>query len=227
MFRNILIDAVNAHGFQRVEASEGVDFFRYKKDGAERYLILKALGELCTIDELHGEVLGLLPSSLKIEPSFNKNCDLVLVHRIKTLSEFKRIESAALAFEEDPYHFKKYFLYYAEAEEKLISGKTYSDFLATIFKMDEFSDYKKNPLNPSLYGLAARTLIKLPFLEVPKSQKTLQSLSDIVLSAVSEKNLEKTFGLILSQTQQADIDVLVKELVREELENIKTANPGV
>lgn len=227
MLSSILIQAAKNHGFTLVNSGMNIEFFQRKNGGAERYLIFKTFNELCSINELHGRVLNALPESLRIEPSFSKNCDLVLVYKLKNLSDFKDIEQAALAFEEDPYHFKKYFLYFSEAEEKLIKGKECEDFVSVILKMDEFDGYKKNPLKPSFYSVAARTFIKLPFLEVPKSQKTLQSLTDNVISIVNENNLKTTFEKISAHAQNEDIEALIQELISEELENIKAADSGI
>lgn len=227
MLSSILNQAAKAHGFTTVSSNEETVFLQRKNGDSERYLILKTLSQVCPIDELHEKILSTLPESLRIEPSFSKNCDLVLVHKMKNLSDFKIIESAALAFEENPYHFKKYFLYFSEAEEKLINGKSYDDFVQVILKMDEFEGYEKNPLKPSFYSVAARLFIKLPFLEVPKSQKTLQSLSDNVVAGVSENGLQRTFLSLTKNLQNEDIEALVQELINEELENLKAADSGV
>lgn len=227
MLSSILNQAARNHGFTTVSSTEDTEFFQRKNGDSERYLILNTLDKICPIDELHEKILSALPESLRVEPSFSKNCDLVLVHRMKNLSDFKSIEPAALAFEENPYHFKKYFLYFSEAEEKLIEGRNYEDFVQIILKMDEFEGYKKNPLKPSFYSVAARIFIKLPFLEVPKSQKTLQSLSDNVAAGVSENSLQSTFLRLTKNLQNDDIDALVQELINEELENFKAADSGV
>jgi hypothetical protein len=226
MLRNVLIQAAKRHNFELVSSVEQTEFLLRKNGNAERYLVLKTMDNLCSIDELHEEVLKILPLALKVEPSFSKNCDLVLVHKLKKLADFKDIENVALAFEEDPFHFKKYFLYFADAEEKLIVNKSYDDFVSVILKMDEFNDYKKDPLKPSLYSVAARTFIKLPFLEVPKSQKSLQSLEDSVTAVVAENKLQRTFASV-KQAKVEDTETLMQELINEELENFKTTDSGI
>ena len=227
MLKDILLDAATSHSFEVVVTSENAIFLKKKDGRAERYLILKQLDILVSIDDVHAEVIQNLPEQLRIEPSFSKNCDLVIIHKLAELSDFKKIENTALEFEENPYHFKKYFLYYSDAEDRAIKSKTFSDFSSMILKMDEFADYKNNPLTPSFYSLAARTFIKLPFLEVPHSQKILQTLPDSVSARVNEDGLNKTFESVLKYAINQDAELLAQELINEELENIKAANSGI
>jgi hypothetical protein len=228
MLKEILIEGAQAHGFELVESIVDADFFRRKNLGAERYLILKSLGSLDTIENIQSGLLNSIPKSLSDEPSFNKNCDLVLIHQFKNLADFKKLEDVILTYEEDPYHFKKYFLYFSESEEKALQGKKYNDLVSVILEMDEFESYKKNPLMPSFYSVAARVFIKLPFLEVPRSKKTLQTLSDDVTAVVAEAGLQDTLKHITSYTNTSEnAEALVQELIDEELENIQAANTGI
>jgi len=228
MLREILLEGAAAHGFENVYSEVNTDFLRRKSGGTERYLVLKVLEELLPVDAVHEQVLTSVPDTLTREPAFNKNCDLVLIHRVAHLADYKGIEKIILSYEEDPYHFKKYFLYFISAEEELAKGKSYSDFASVIPNKLAFSDYKKDPLRPSFYSLAARIFIKLPFLEVPRSTKELVPLSVEVDNAVSESGLGDIYHKISSSLSESDnIDALVQELISEELENIEAADPGV
>lgn len=221
MLRKILIEAAQEHSFKHIKSIHDVDFFERKIAGAERYLILKSLDFLDTIQNIQNELLISIPESFSIEPSFNKNCDLVLINKLPNLADFKQQENIILTYEEDPYHFKKYFLYFSEVEEKAIQGKNYRDFSSVVFEMDKFEQYKENPLKPSFYSLAARIFIKLPFLAVPRSHETLQPLSDDVTAVVAEAGLQKTHNQISSYTNTSENAlILAQELIDEELENI-------
>ncbi|MDD4962627.1 MAG: hypothetical protein PHI11_01765 [Gallionella sp.] len=221
MLKKILIEGAQEHSFKLIKSIQDTDFFERKIAGAERYLILKSMDLLDTIENIQSEVLTSIPESFSIEPSFNKNCDLVLIHKLKNLADFKNLENKILTYEENPYHFKKYFLYFSDSEERAIQGKNYNDFFSVVLKMDEFESYKKNPLTPSFYSLAARIFIKLPFLAVPRSKKTLQTLSDDVAAVVAEAGLQQTHSQIASHANTPEsADALVKELINEELENI-------
>jgi hypothetical protein len=221
MLKKILIEAAEQHGFKLMNSIQDTDFFERKIDGAERYLILKSLGVLDTIENIQSELLNSIPEFFSKEPAFNKNCDLVLIHRLQNLADFKEQENTILTYEEDPYHFKKYFLYFSDTEDKAIQGKHYGDFSSIVHEMDEFERYKENPLTPSFYSLAARVFIKLPFLGVPRSLKTLQPLSDDVTAVVAEAGLQQIHSRIASYTNTTDnASTLAQELIDEELENI-------
>lgn len=228
MLKRILVEGAIDHGFELVESVRGNDFLKRKIADAERYLILKSLDSLDTIESIQSDLLKSIPDSLSMEPSFNKNCDLVLIHKLQNLADFKTLENIVLTYEEDPYHFKKYFLYFSDYEETALQEKKYADLTSIILKMDEFESYKKNPLTPSLYSLATRVFIKLPFLEVPRSNKTLQTLSDGVTALVAEAGLQTTFNHIASSTNTPDrAEALVQELIDEELENIQATDTGI
>ena len=221
MLKKILIEAAQKHSFVLINSTQDTDFFERKIAGAERYLILNSLNSLDTIENIQSELLNTIPESFSKEPSFNKNCDLVLIYKLQHLADFKELEHKILTYEENPYHFKKYFLYFSDSEETAIQGKNYDDFLSVVLKMDEFESYKKNPLIPSFYSLAARVFIKLPFLAVPQSNKTLQTLSDNVTAVVAEAGLQKIHTQIASHTNTTEnVEALIQELIDEELENI-------
>lgn len=227
MLKKILVEAAVSQSFTVVSERDNSVFLKRKDGRAERYLIIKNITVLEPIEQIHEQIFLELPESLSSEPSFNKNCDLVLIHKLVSLADFKNIEDKALEYEEDPYHFKKYFLYFSDAEERAINGKDFSSFLEIILNMTEFADYKKNPLKPSFYSIAARTFIKLPFLAVPRSKKILQALPDSVSARLAEEGLSGTLETVVKTANRFDVELIAQELINEELENIKTANSGI
>jgi hypothetical protein len=62
--------------------------------------------------------------------------------------------------------------------------------------MDEFDEYKKDPLKPSFHSLVTRVFIKFPFLEIPKFSKSFQNLFDSVSEKVNVENLVKPMILL-------------------------------
>jgi|SRR5471030_292652 len=227
MLKNILVEAAISQSFTVVSELDNSIFLKRKDGRAERYLIIRKITVLEPIETMHEKIILGLPESLRAEPSFNKNCDLVLLYKLANLSDFKKIEDNALEYEEDPYHFKKYFLYFSDAEERAIGGKDFASFSEIILNMTEFADYKKNPLNPSFYSIAARTFIKLPFLAVPRSTKILQALTDSVSARLAEEGLSDTLDTVVKASNRYDVELIAQELINEELENIKAANSGV
>jgi len=227
MLKNILVEAANSQSFAVVSEIDNSIFLKRKDGRAERYLIIRNITILEPIEKIHEKIILGIPDSLRAEPSFNKNCDLVLIYKLDELADFKKIEDSALEYEEDPYHFKKYFLYFSDAEERAINGKDFSNFSEIILNMTEFAEYKKNPLKPSFYSIAARTFIKLPFLAVPRSRKTLQALSDSVSARLAEENLSDTLETVVKASNLYDVELIAQELINEELENIKAANSSI
>ncbi|WP_047472198.1 ABC-three component system middle component 1, partial [Acinetobacter pittii] len=164
--------------------------------------------------------------SAQKHPAFKKNCDLILIYKVDFLNDFNGIEEQILEIEENPYYFKKYFFYYSDAEEKLLLGKNYGDFKSQIKKMDEFDEYKKDPLKPSFHSLVTRVFIKFPFLEIPKFSKSFQNLFDSVSEKVNVENLVKTYDFI-GKFEADNIDEVIAELLNEELENIKASDSSI
>lgn len=226
MLKKIMHEAVNDSGFILEKSSDITDFF-IKEDGeAQRYLIVHVLDQLLSVESIHELINESLPDEMQKQPAFKKNCDLILIYKVNFLNDFNGIEEQVLEIEENPYYFKKYFFYYSDAEEKLLLGKSYEDFKIQIKKMDEFDEYKKEPLKPSFHSLVTRVFIKFPFLEIPKFSKSFQNLFDSVNEKVNAESLVKTHDLI--RKYEADsIDDVIAELLSEELENIKASDSSI
>lgn len=226
MLKKIMHEAMNDSGFILEESTGNTDFFIKKNGEAQRYLIIHVLDQLLSVESIHELVNESLPEKIQKQPAFKKNCDLILIYKVNFLNDFNEIEEQVLEIEENPYYFKKYFFYYSDAEEKLLFGKSYGDFKSQIKKMDEFDEYKKDPLKPSFHSLVTRVFIKFPFLEIPKFSKSFQNLFDSVSEKVDAENLVKTYGLI-GKYEADSIDEVIAELLSEELENIKASDSSI
>lgn len=226
MLKKIMHEAVNDSGFILEKSSDNTDFFIKENGEAQRYLIIHVLDQLLSVENIHEIVNESLPETMQKQPAFKKNCDLILIYKVDFLSDFNGIEEQVLEIEENPYYFKKYFFYYSDAEEKLLLGKSYEDFKSQIKKMDEFDEYKKDPLKPSFHSLVTRMFIKFPFLEIPKFSKSFQNLFDSVSEKVNADNLVKTYDLI-RKYEENSIDEVLSELLNEELENIKASDSSI
>jgi len=226
MLKKIMHEAVNDSGFILEKTSDNTDFFIKENGEAQRYLIIHVLDQLLSVENIHELVNESLPETMQKQPAFKKNCDLIIIYKVDFLSDFNGIEEQVLEIEENPYYFKKYFFYYSDAEEKLLLGKSYEDFKSQIKKMDEFDEYKKDPLKPSFHSLVTRMFIKFPFLEIPKFSKSFQNLTDSVSEKVNANDLVKTYDLI-RKYEANNIDEVLSELLNEELENIKASDSSI
>lgn len=226
MLKEIMHEGVKDSGFILEKSSDNTDFFIKENGEAQRYLIVHVLNQLLSVESIHELINESLPETMQKHPAFKKNCDLVLIHKVDFLNDFNGIEEQVLEIEENPYYFKKYFFYYSDAEEKLLLGKSYEDFKSQIKKMDEFDEYKKDPLKPSFHSLVTRVFIKFPFLEIPKFSKSFQNLFDSVNEKVNAGSLVKTYDLI-KKYEAESIDDVIAELLSEELENIKASDSSI
>ncbi|WP_322034021.1 ABC-three component system middle component 1 [Paraburkholderia sp. J76] len=226
MIEKILFEIVKKAGFECILSDESYSFFVSTGD-TQRYLIFAALSQLPEVDQLHEIVLSKAPLELSSRPGFNKNCDLVLMHMVDQLAEYDRLEKTILNYEEDPYFFKKYFLYYTKAEGILLKDKNPDDLIGVLSDQAQFSDYKNDPRTPSLYGVAARIFIKIPFLEMPWKERELIPLSVKIDEVIADRQMTELWEKFHAATEDDKLDEFIQKIVNEELENIKNSDTGI
>jgi len=163
MIKQLIDEALVAHEFAVERETDTTSFYVREKDSAIRFAVLHILNDLPAPAELNARINKLAPESFTRNPSFKKNCDLICIHRLDVLAEFKDHEEEIFAIEEDPHFYKKYILYYSTAEESALTDFTYDKLVAVISDKIEFLAYKENPLIATQYSFAAKTFIKLPF----------------------------------------------------------------
>ncbi|EJL8715974.1 hypothetical protein I3260_03185 [Photobacterium damselae] len=220
MIKQLIDEALVAHGFVSKRESDTTSFYIRDSGSAIRFAIVHNLDELITPAELNSQINQLAPEEFLRNPSFKKNCDLICIYRLDVLAEFKKYEEGIFDIEEDPHFYKKYVLYYSNAEESALTDFTYDKLVSVIANKKEFIDYKENPLVASQYSFAAKTFIKLPFLELPSHQGNLVSLRQQATEAVAEAGLNDTYSTI-QQVTDANADEIIKEMIKNELANIQ------
>ncbi|RRS07464.1 hypothetical protein EAG18_17095 [Pseudoalteromonas sp. J010] len=218
MINQIIDEALIAHEFVREHETAFTKFYRREKGSAIRFVALHKLDKLSSPTEVNAAINQSAPDSFLSHPTFRKNCDLVCIHHLNKLAEFKDHEEQIFAIEEDPHFFKKYILYYSDTEETAIEGCSYRDLLEIIEDKNQFNNYKNDPLAATQYSVVAKIFIKLPFLELPFTREKLVSLRLQASEAVSEEGLDDTYATIQKLTAN-NIDELFKELIDNELEN--------
>jgi hypothetical protein len=218
MINKIIDEALIAHDFKKEHESGFTSFYIRESGSAIRFAILHKLDELSTPPELNSAINQSAPAAFLGHPAFKKNCDLICIHHLNKLAEFKNHEEQIFAIEEDPHFFKKYILYYSDTEEVAIQNYSYADLVKTISDKSQFSNYKNDPLAATQYSVAAKIFIKLPFLELPFTRRELVSLRLQAGEAVAEEGLDATYAAIQRLTAN-NTDELIKELIANELEN--------
>jgi hypothetical protein len=220
MIKQLIDEALAAHGFVSKRELDTTSFYVRESGSAIRFAVVHILDYLPDPAELNNRINHLAPEEFLRNPSFKKNCDLICIHRLDVLAEFQNHEEEIFAIEEDPHFYKKYVLYYSVAEESALTDFTYDKLLAVIADKKEFLGYKENPLTATQYSFAAKTFIKLPFLELPSHQGNLVSLRLQAGEAVAQAGLNDTYH-IMQQVKKNNADDLVKEMIRNELANIQ------
>lgn len=220
MIKQLIDEALVAHGFVNKHKLDTTSFYVRESGSAIRFAVVHNLEDLTAPAELNNRINHLAPEEFLRNPSFKKNCDLICIHRLNVLAEFKDQEEEIFAIEEDPHFYKKYVLYYSIAEESALTDFTYDKLVSVIADKKEFLNYKENPLEASQYSFAAKTFIKLPFLELPSHQGSLVSLRQQAIEAVAEAGLSDTYSTI-QQVTNANADEMIKEMIKNELANIQ------
>ena len=220
MIKQLIDEALVAHGFLSKRELDTTSFYVRESGSAIRFAVVHTLDDLPDPAELNNRINHLAPEEFHRNPSFKKNCDLICIHRLDVLAEFKDHEEEIFAIEEDPHFYKKYVLYYSIAEESALTNFTYDKLVTVIADKKEFLGYKENPLTATQYSFAAKTFIKLPFLELPSHQGNLVSLRFQAAEAVAEAGLNDTYSII-QQVTNKNADEFIKEMIRNELANIQ------
>jgi hypothetical protein len=218
MINKIIDEALIAHKFKKEHETDLTSFYIRESGPAIRFAILHKLDELSSPADLNAAINQSAPEPFLSHPTFKKNCDLICIHHLNKLAEFKKHEEQIFAIEEDPHFFKKYILYYSDTEEAAIQDYSFDNLVSTISDKSQFSNYKNDPLAATQYSVAAKIFIKLPFLELPFTRGELVSLRLQVGEAVTEEGLDATYATIQKLTAN-NADELIKELIKNELEN--------
>lgn len=234
MIKEIIVQAAIHHGFSPNESGlpthprpenstpddniNNISFFSQIDKDRKRFLAILETRTIDTPEKINNLVLQCAPESFKTDPAFDKNTDLIIIHRLDLRADFKKIEQIVFNIEENPFYFKKYFLYYSTEEESLLSHHSFTDLSTLIKDTALFEKYSADPLTPSKYSIIARIFIKTPFIKTPTKESTLKPLDAYVSEALSEKNLLAMHTKI-AHTAQYKQEELIKELINEELEN--------
>lgn len=220
MITKLIDEALIAHGFSKEHETDITGFYIRESGSAIRFAILHKLDQLPTPSALNAAINQSAPESFTNNPTFKKNCDLICIHHLNKLAEFKDHEEQIFAIEEDPHFFKKYVLYYSDTEQSAIKDYSFEKLKLAIADKKYFSDYKNDPLAATQYSVAAKIFIKLPFLELPFNRGELVSLRLQAAEAVAQANLDVTYKFI-QKLSASNAEELIQEMIDDELANIQ------
>ncbi|WP_025120586.1 MULTISPECIES: ABC-three component system middle component 1, partial [unclassified Serratia (in: enterobacteria)] len=187
---------------------------------AIRFAVLHKLDNLMKPGDINATINQSAPVAFTADPAFKKNCDLICIHHLDKLAEFKNYEEQIFEIEEDPHFYKKYVLYYSDTEVEAIKGLNFAKLNELISDKKQFDTYKNEPTAATMYSAAAKIFIKLPFLAININKVELVPLRLQIEDAVAESDLTKTYESI-QKHDQLNTEDLTKELISDELENFK------
>ncbi|MDR6577180.1 ABC-three component system middle component 1 [Pseudomonas salmasensis] len=220
MIIDLIHQALASHGFSKVKSNDTTGFYVREKDTAIRFAVLHRLDELMKPGDLNAAINQCAPEEFLTDPAFKKNCDLICIHHLDKLAEFKSHEEQIFEIEEDPHFYKKYVLYYSEAEVEAIKGLDFGKLNELISDKSQFNIYKKDPTAATKYSAAAKIFIKLPFLALHIKKVELVPLRLQIEEAVAEIDLANIYGTV-QKLGQINADDIIKELISYELANIQ------
>jgi hypothetical protein len=219
MIIEIINQALVAHNFSKVHENDNTSFYARESGTAIRFTVLHQLDELMKPSDLNAIINQSAPEAFLTDPAFKKNCDLICIHHLNKLAEFKSHEEQIFEIEEDPHFYKKYVLYYSDTEVEAIKGLNFDEINELISDKSQFNIYKNEPTAPTKYSAAAKIFIKLPFLRLNIKKIELVPLRRQIEEAIAEIDLAKTYSTI-QKLGQANVEELIKELISDELANL-------
>lgn len=223
MIKKIIEEFAINHGYKRVDGTGNDNQPSYLIQAygdKKRFLALYESKALISPQELNSIVNIEAPEAFKTDPAFEKNTDLIVLHNLEHRADFKKIEAEVFSIEENPYYFKKYFLYFSDAELLLLEGHDINSLLNVVTDEKRFSEYKESPLEPTLYSVAARILIKVPFIKVPIKEGNLKPIQVYLDEALIEANVHELYEkIILQENNDEQPDEIIRSLISEEMEN--------
>lgn len=220
MIIDLVHQALVAHDFSKIHENDSTGFYIRDKGTAVRFAILHKLEALMVPGELNAFINQSAPESFTTDPAFRKNCDLICIHHLDKLAEFKNHEEQIFEIEEDPHFYKKYVLYYSDTEIEAIKELDFIKLNELISDKAQFDIYKNEPTAATKYSAAAKIFIKLPFLELHINKVELVPLRLQIEEIVAEAGLAKTYETV-QKNGQIDIEDLIKELINDELANLQ------
>lgn len=144
--------------------------------------------------------------SLCSDIALDKNISMIILFKTTGKISTKEMKDYILPLEEDQYMFKKYVLYYSDAELTEFNNKVNStkinEFIENnVISREVFDVYKENPYTQTWQSLLYRICIKLPFIKMP------------IQESVGIKSLYKTNKSNLEDAGVSQIDeILSREM---------------
>lgn len=208
--KQILKKAFEEHGFHQIDApflkDNPDDFFAANTDENRTsfYLVLfreKNIESNFLETKISDYYEGIKRLDEQYDIQMDKNLSMLICLKASDTLGNADKDKDILHIEEDPIYFKKYVLTYTDKEvNKLKSSFNKESVTKGTFKVssllnliinddDEFNKFKKSPSTPSLFNLASKLMIKLPFIVLDRRMAMLENLSHLIETNLVEQGL--------------------------------------
>ena len=190
-----------------------IDIYFYSNDNRAYFVIdisEKDEGVLSSFSNgFQGELFALLSEHVKaLKSTMLKNSYLILT--IPEIVRGKFNNKIFVNIEEDSYYFKKYVLFYAEAQvaslvEKVSSGeivKSLAELASNINVFEKFNKVENG--NNGFEGLLYKLFIKIPSLPLSVASKDFESLGNAINIEVELNKLIDDHNYLLSEIDKID-----------------------
>jgi hypothetical protein len=227
MIRKIIEHIAVEHGYMLINGdtnienhNENLSYLIQANGDKKRFLALFESKTIISPQQFNNFINKNAPEDFKLDPAFERNTDLIILHQLEHRADFKNIENKVFNIEENPHYFKKYFLYFSKEELSLLENQDFNSLAQVVTNEKEFSEYRETPLAPSLYSIAARIFIKVPFIKVPIKEGTLKPIKTYLDEALMEKNVHELYESIVSKKNNNEMtEEIIRSLINEEMEN--------
>lgn len=117
----------------------------------------------------------------------DKNTSLIILLEFDNFNSMLNnsiLNKCIFDIEENKYNFKKYVITYSKNQLKelqkidKLDGSLLENINEVIYSIEDFTDFKSNPTEESLYSLISKLYIKLPFLRLNSKEEQISSLKD-------------------------------------------------
>jgi hypothetical protein len=196
---DMLNQLFNGYGFNGNELQNG-RLYVFNDENIETYWFLVAK-DIKSILDNQDSYFNECKEAIN-KKSFDRNCNMLAV--VKIADDFdESLKNEILKIEENPYHFRKYVIYYKENEleelNKLMDGKDIFSFIKNgIGNSSMFEEFKHDQREFSGLGLFYRILIKMPFITIESYEGSpLENLGKSIKSTLEKKELLDYHDILL------------------------------
>lgn len=206
---NELISKIFSERFIEKKNEFGFLYELNEKDKKEFWFVFA--GDIKNVVNIQGDILQKC-KEVNNDKTLEKNISLLVLWNTGGQIDESTLKREIMKLEENPFHFKKYVLYYSQREvDELKNVLDLNDVVKSISKNiisnDVFNEYKKGPLKQSWQSLLYRIAIKIPFIPILiEPASNFESLISLNKKSLKSSNLDEVNDLLFAIINKYTID---------------------